>query len=90
MNRRNFVKQSAQGALLSGSTMIFGRETNHSDQTLPNPTGKAVLTSYTPQQHGRRLSNIRICEQGVHKCLRKHLITNYIPGQALYDVQNKN
>jgi hypothetical protein len=90
MNRRNFIQQSAQSAFITGSTMVFSQEIVNSSPAIPSPPGKAVLTSYTSHDHGRRLANIRLCEQGVRQCLRKHLITNYIPGHALYDVQNKN
>lgn len=44
------------------------------------------LTAYTADDHRRRLENIAICERGIATCLRKHLITSYLPGQAYYNL----
>ncbi|MCW5977935.1 MAG: hypothetical protein KIT09_07645 [Bryobacteraceae bacterium] len=45
-----------------------------------------IMKSYTAEDHRRRLQNIARCERGIHKCLRRHLITGYIPGQAAYNL----
>ena len=34
----------------------------------------------------RRLSNIAVAEQSVRGCLRRHLITDYLPGQVTYNL----
>jgi hypothetical protein len=46
----------------------------------------AILSSYTPEDHRRRLLNIARCERGIRECLRKQIITDYIPGHACYNV----
>ena len=44
------------------------------------------LCSYTAGDHRQRLENVSICERGIRSCLRKHLITSYLPGQAYYNL----
>ncbi len=34
----------------------------------------------------RRLENIQTCNRSIRNCLRKHLITNYLPFQAVYNL----
>ena len=46
----------------------------------------AVLVSYTGEDHRRRLQNIALAERGVRTCLRKHLITDYLPGHCVYNL----
>lgn len=82
MNRRNFLKQGAFAALPAAGSDTSVRNAPASE--------KPILTAYTAADHRRRLENIRFCEQSIRTCLRKHLVTNYIPGHAVYDVQNKN
>jgi hypothetical protein len=45
-----------------------------------------VLASYTAQDHRKRLESIRFCESAIRACLRKHLVTDYLPGQACYNL----
>ncbi len=54
-------------------------------QTGPSATAEIVKT-YTDQDHRRRLENIRFCQQNIRACLRKHLVTNYLPGQCSYNL----
>ncbi len=41
---------------------------------------------YTAAEHRRRLENIALCERGIRSCMRKHLIGDYLPGQAYYNL----
>ncbi len=45
-----------------------------------------ILKSYTAEDHRRRLENIDFCRRGIRSCLRKHLVTNYLPGQCAYNL----
>lgn len=90
MNRRHFLKQSVMGGFLSGGSVVAGQNADKSSPKVPPSSASMILTTYSHQDHRYRLANIRICEQGIFKCLRRHLITNYIPGHAVYEVQNKN
>jgi hypothetical protein len=41
---------------------------------------------YTIEDHRRRLQNIAVAERAIRTCLRKHLITSYLPGQCCYNL----
>lgn len=86
MNRRGFLKVGTQATVLGalgagGPTALAatGRPANE----LQTP---ALLRSYTADDHRRRLQNIALGERGVRACLRKHLITDYLPGQCCYNL----
>jgi len=42
--------------------------------------------NYTAEDHRRRLENIRVCQERIRACMRKHLVTNYLPGQCCYNL----
>lgn len=44
------------------------------------------IADYDRTDHRDRLSNIAICEQGVVRAARRHLIGTYLPGQASYQL----
>lgn len=46
----------------------------------------AILVDYTAEDHRRRFRNIGICTQGIRRCMRKHLITDYLPAQCVYNM----
>ncbi len=50
----------------------------------------AILISYTREDHRKRLESIAFGEKRVRACIRKHLITSYIPGHAVYTPSGKN
>ncbi len=76
MLRRDFLKSSA----LAPAGAVGGSSSGGVIE--PGPT--SILT-YTAEQHRRRLLNIAGCERSIRKCLRKHHITGYIPGQVAYN-----
>src|SRR5690242_6790184 len=82
MFRRSFL-QSAVGAAVAGTPAAPAAVAN-----LPSPDlgPGQILKTFTAEQHRRRLQNIAACEKGIRKCMRKHLITTYIPGQAAYNL----
>lgn len=45
-----------------------------------------IMRTWSAEDHRRRLLNIQTCERGIRKCLKKHLITNYLPGQVSYNM----
>src|SRR5579859_2984405 len=91
MNRRGFLQSGAIGALaspkllagLSGqrSTLTIG-----SHESSGRATSRALLSHYCPEDERRRLQNIALCERSIHGCMRKHLITGYLPGQCTYNL----
>ena len=50
----------------------------------------APVAAHPGRLHGRRhrraLENIGRCHQPIRRCLRKHLITDYLPGQCCYNL----
>lgn len=74
MLRRRFLQASALAPAASVSPAAAGT----------SGPGPASILTYTAEQHRRRLLNVAECERSVRKCLRKHLITSYIPGQVAY------
>ncbi len=44
----------------------------------------SLLRDYTEEDHRRRLENIKFCRESTRGCMRQHLITSYLPGQATY------
>jgi hypothetical protein len=51
-----------------------------------NSAPAAIMKSYTAEDHRRRLLNIQAAEKSIRKCLKTHLITNYLPGQVSYNI----
>lgn len=45
-----------------------------------------IIKSYSIEDHRRRLLNIQAAERSVRQCMKKHLITNYLPGQVSYNL----
>lgn len=86
MHRRDFLKSGGQ-AVVGGSLMSTlveaGRAAESSSQQSGTP---AILKQYSADDHRRRLANIGLCHSAVHSCLRKHLITNYLPAQCCYNL----
>jgi hypothetical protein len=84
MIRRDFFKASVAaataGLAISGNTGAAEETPGASDET------PAILKSFTAEDHRRRLENIRMCERAIRTCLRKHLVTNYLPIQATYNL----
>jgi hypothetical protein len=79
--RRSFL-QNAVGAALAGVPGAAAAV-----PAAPSPDlGPGRILKFTAEQHRRRLENIAACEQGIRKCMRKHLITTYIPGQVSYNL----
>jgi hypothetical protein len=83
MVRRDFLKTAAipaLGALSAPSGVLRGAAVS------PDLTAAPIMKSYTAAEHRRRLENIGACERAIRGCMRKHLITGYIPGQVSYNL----
>ena len=87
MNRRAFLASGAGAALTA--TPVLG-VTESAGETAPTgatpTTTPEILSAYTPEDHRRRLASIAVCQRGIRKCMRKHLITSYLAGQACYNL----
>jgi len=76
MNRRKFLRAGACGTIASAGIPSLAAA----------PAGGSVSANYSAEDHRRRLKNIAACEQAIHSCLRKHLVTSYLPGQCCYNL----
>jgi hypothetical protein len=85
MHRRDLLKASAAAAgLFAGAT---NRSADAGDAVSSIPAGApAILAGYTAAEHRSRLANIGLCQRAIRTCLRKHLITGYLPGQCCYNL----
>jgi len=91
MNRRGFFKSGAISAL-AGPSVLAGLSGNSSSWTIgrdgevdpAKPT--STLSQYSPEDERQRLNNRALCERSIHGCMRKHLITTYLPGQCTYNL----
>jgi hypothetical protein len=87
MNRRKFLKTGA-GATLLGVAASGGSgpvEVIPALELGPVST-PPVLKTYSSEDHRRRFRNIEVGERGIRECMRKHLITGYLPGQCCYNL----
>ncbi len=93
MKRRNFIKVNSQGAIL-GSTFLSIPLCSINEKKVKvnlvksfnTQDYKSLLKEYTEVDHRRRLENIGFCTQSIKGCMRKHLVTNYLPAQGLYNL----
>lgn len=76
MNRRTFV----------GGGLWF-RAASAPATTLAAPP-PAILSQWSNQDHRRRLENIRFATLNIRRSRRCHLVTNYIPGHAVYNLSS--
>jgi len=85
MRRRDFLGVGPLGVFAAVSSGTDNEETNTMaiERTI---AATAVLPTYTDADHRRRLESIARCESNVRSCLRKHLITDYLPGQCCYNL----
>ncbi len=86
MNRRDFLKTGAGSTLIGAAVAQTPAIPAEPTSRQPNPPTPAILASYTSEDHRRRLQNIAVCERGIRTCMRKHLITSYLPGQCAYNL----
>lgn len=84
MLRRQFLKSAAvvSAASASATPKTVSETTAASQYSGPAP----IMKSFTAEDHRQRLQNVAACERGIQKCMRKHLITGYIPGQVSYNL----
>lgn len=95
MVRKDFLRLGALTSLfgMAGSKLGIAASTEKvSSQSSFCPVYKtpAIINSFTSADHRRRLENIAFGESRISGSVRKHLITSYIPGHAVYQPSGKN
>ena len=87
MDRRQFLRTGA-GAAVVGTAFSGnpGRGAKPAASKTVATDTPAILATFDAQDHRRRLKNIGLCNRSIRACLRKHLITDYLPGQCTYNL----
>lgn len=86
MRRRDFVKLaglSAGGAAASGSSSLAGGNHHSANRGTSDPSSIIVVSE---DEHRQRLRTIAECNRTIRTCLSRHLVVDYIPGQAMYNL----
>ena len=89
MRRRTFLQVAGGAALIKPA----GQGASYSLDSAPSVNQLEAVQSvsgdiltYSPDDHRRRLQSLAVCERAIRACMRKHLVTNYLPGQANYNL----
>ena len=85
MHRRDFLKTGVEAAVAGTAVSVSGGPGSAAvtAAALPKPS---PLFNYTEAEHRRRLENIGLCQRAIRTCMRKHLVTGYLPGQCVYNM----
>ncbi len=86
MHRRQFLTAASISSVLGTWAPAAGLSCGDASRPPETSNLRTPLCSYTAEDHRRRLENIGICTKNIRKCMRKHLITNYLPGQCIYNL----
>ena len=86
MNRRGFFRSSAAGALVGRRVLSGLKPSGASQKGRDESTPKSIISRYSEQEQRQRLENISVCEWSIRDCMRKHLVTSYLPGQCTYNL----
>ena len=79
MTRRDFMRTGAVMGVTARSAA--GEPAASSGGTGSPGRTSLVMSRYSADEHRRRLENLQRCEQAIRSCMRKHIITDYQPGQ---------
>ncbi len=86
MRRRDFLKTSIQASAVTAAASLPASAAPATVSVCRPAPSAAIMTSYTEDDHRRRLQNIALGTRAIRSCMRKHLITNYLPGQCCYNL----
>lgn len=86
MHRRDFLKTAPTVAAAGAAGSLWPSPALASANSIHADPASPVLAQYTADDHRRRLENIGRCQRSIRTCMRKHLVTNYLPGQCCYNL----
>lgn len=89
MQRRDFLKAGAQAAVAgvaASASACPGLAAAPPADSTPTRATPTVWKSHTADDHRRRLKNVGVYEHEIRTCLRKHLVTSYLPGHCCYNL----
>jgi len=88
MRRRDFLVTGTQAACAGVTTLSATAAAGAAESAAP-AAGQAypsLLRDYSADDHRRRLQHIGMATARVRRCLRQHLVTNYLPAQCCYNL----
>ncbi len=85
MHRRDFLTTGALAAA-AGATSISAAAAPATAGEAGSGHASLILASYTAEDHRRRLENVALCRRSIRTCLRKQLVTDYLPAQCAYNL----
>jgi len=86
MHRRDFLKTAAQAAVAGAAASVSAGPAPAAVSDASARRTSSMLASYTADDHRRRLENIALCHRSIRTCMRKHLVTDYLPAQCAYNL----
>jgi len=86
MNRRQFLKTGSGAGIMGAVLPAVGAPSAKTKSVALQAPAPPVLVSYAAEGHRRRLQNMAFGETNIRACLRRQLITDYIPGHCVYNL----
>ncbi len=87
MQRRAFLKLGAGCAVGGVTTSLADGADAAPDQSAAKSGAEcSAVVQASADEHRRRLQHIAECNRTIRKCLRRHLIVDYLPGQVVYNL----
>jgi hypothetical protein len=85
MNRRGFLETTAAIAATGTLGNVIAPSTRGMPSTKPMPPWP-VAAGYSVAEHRRRLENIARCRAAIRSCVRRHVVSDYLPAQCCYNL----
>lgn len=89
MQRRDFLQLGSQAAVAGAMGLQLGGAVRAAEPAPggASPTaGPSLLRDYSAEDHRRRLECIQLGVQNIRSCMRRSLVTNYLPAQCCYNL----
>lgn len=86
MHRRDFLKTGAQAAVVGSVLSAHPGTSSAAVSSASAADTPAIVNRYSADDHRRRLQNIGVASRAIRACLRKHLVSNYLPAQCCYNL----
>jgi len=84
MDRRGFFRAGAHAAV--AGAIVAGPSGPAQAAPRAGAGTPAILAGYSAADHRRRLENVGLCQRAIRTCMRRHLITSYLPAQCCYNL----
>lgn len=89
MRRRQFLRMGA-GTVMAGAVAsqqpCGAAEAAPSESVSGSTPRPSLMRDYSEEDHRHRLRSIEACTRSIQSCMRKHLITDYLPAQCCYNL----